>query len=152
MASTISDAWNQLHTLLVAAQSSSLAGVQVAAGDPGQHEEQEVVAVLGWGNVNENAAAIGNDPREERYRIDVGVKAHDPSGTALSVATRLLAISDAVRDVVKANRRLVGEVMCQVATRRSDGPVPALGSDGQTLQGYVCFDRIQVECWAPRVG
>ncbi len=153
MASTISAAWNQLYTLLAAETGvgEPLVNVQVTAGEPDQYEEQEVVAVLGWGDPDEDSAAIGgNASREERYRIEIGVKAHDPSGTAVSVATRLLVLADAVRTVVKANKRLTGEVMCQVVRRRSDGPRPALADDG-SVQGWVCFDRIEVECWAPRI-
>lgn len=151
MASTISASWNALYNLFVTAQATTLAGVQVTAGPPSEYEDQEVVALLGWGDPEEDAAAIGgNASREERYRIEVGIKAHDPAGTSLTVAARLLAIANAVRDVVQANKRLTGEVMCQVVRRRSAGPRPAQTEDG-TTQGWVCFDLMEVECWAPRV-
>ena len=151
MASTISASWTALYDLLVAAQATTLAGVQVTAGPPMEYEAQEVVALMGWGRPDEDAAIIGgNAPREERYQIEVAIKAHDPSGTALTVVARLLAIADAVRDVVKANKRLTGEVMCAVVAREGK-IVPALNEDGTATQGWVSFDTMQVECWAPRV-
>jgi hypothetical protein len=152
VSSTISASWNQLYTLFVAAQSSTLSGVQVTAGPPTETEEQEVVALLGWGDPEENAAQIGgNASREERYRIEVAIKAEDPAGTSLTVMARLLAIADAVRDIVRAHPRLVGEVMCQVVRRRSDGPLPARTPQGTAAPGWSCFDLMEIECWAPRV-
>lgn len=151
MASTISASWLALYNAFVAETGTgeSLEGVQITAGPPSEFEDQEVVSLLGWGDPEEESARIGGtNDREERYRIEVGVKAHDPSGTSFTVAARLLAIVDALRVIVKANKRLTGEVMCQVVRRRSDGPRPALGPDGSTSAGWVCFDLIEVECWA----
>lgn len=151
MASTINASWTALYDLLVVAQSTTLAGVQVTAGPPSEFEDQEVVALLGWGDPDEESATIGgNFSREERYRIEIAIKKHDPAGTSLTVVARLLAIADAVRDVIRANKRLTGEVMCQVVRRRSNGPVPAQNEDGTSSAGWVAFDLLEVECWAPR--
>lgn len=141
MPSSVSPARRALFDALAA--SADLSAVQVTFGEPDAHEEQEVVAMLGVGDVDEESAALGNERREERYRIDVGVKVHDPAGDSRSVDTRCFAYADAVRAVVAANLTLGGTVRtAHVVSQRSDGAQAAEGG------GWVCFNLLAIECHA----
>lgn len=140
MNSSISAARVGLFAKLVAGFEDDTA-VQVEFGPPGAYEEQEVVALLGVVDPDEEPAAIGQRHKEEVYSLEVGVKAHDPAGTAQSVDLRGFTIADGVRGVVADNITLSGAVRTALVTSQTtDGAVQAEGG------GWVIFIRILIEC------
>lgn len=147
MASTISAARAALHALLVA---NTYPGTkpQVTFGPPDAYEDHEVVALLGVEAPDEEPAVIGGPkPREERFVIVVGIKAHDPAGTAGTVDARGWVLMDEVREVVYANQTLSGALSApgwaRVASQTSEhGAQPAEGG------GWVFFGKVRVACRA----
>jgi hypothetical protein len=145
MASTISAARLALHALL-AAHTWPGNDPQVTFGAPDAYEEQEVVALLGVQDPDEEFAALGAQRRAESYVLEVGVKAHDPGAAdAQAVDTRAFALAEAVRAVVGANTTFAGAppitvLPAEVISQTSDG---AQASEGG---GWVCFIRLLVRC------
>jgi hypothetical protein len=143
MASTISAARAALYALL-AANTYPGAAPQVTFGPPDAYEEPEVIAMLGVESPDEEAAALGAQRREEIYGLVVGVKAHDPAGTAATVDARGFALADSVRAAVHATttgRTLSSTVRtAEIARQTTDGVQPADGG------GWVIFIRLLVEC------
>lgn len=143
MGTSIGAARAYLHAALVAA--APLAGVQVVFGAPDAYEEQEVVAILGFGPVGDEPAAIGQRRQEEQYRIEVAIKVHDPAAnTAAGVEARAMALYDAVRDVVKDNETL-GDTVTFCLPAGADASPGALSAQGG---GWVMFITAGVECVA----
>jgi hypothetical protein len=145
MASTISAARAALYALL-AANTYPGAVPQVTFGPPDAYEEPEVIAMLGVESPDEEPAVIGGPrPREEQFVIVVGVKAHDPAGTATTVDARCWALADEVREVVYANQSLTNTLTtgwARIASQTSDGAQPAEGG------GWVAFCTVKVLCRA----
>lgn len=144
MASTVSAARAALHALLVA-HSYPGAVPQVTFGPPDAYEEPEVVALLGVESPDEEPAVLGGPrPRDEFFVLIVGVKAHDPAGTATSVDARGWALADEVREVVYANQTLTSSLTApgwaRVESQTSDGAQPAEGG------GWVCFVKVRIFC------
>lgn len=145
MASSIAAARLALHTLL-AAHTWPGATPQVTFGAPDAYEEQEVVALLGVQDPDEEFAALGAGRKAESYVLEVAVKAHDPgAANAQTVDTRCFALAEAVRVVINANPNFAGAVPttvlpAQVVSQTSVGAQPAEGG------GWVCFCRILVRC------
>lgn len=145
MASSISAARVALFNLL-AAHAYPGAAPQVAFGAPAAYEEQEVVALLGVRDPDEEFAALGAQRRAESYVLEVGVKAHDPgAATAQVVDGRCFALADAVRSVVTANPNFAGAppttvLPAEVISQTSDGAQAAEGG------GWVAFCVLQVRC------
>lgn len=141
MASSIAGARTALYDLLAAAP--ALSGVQVHFGAPAAYEEQEVVALLGVQDPDEEFAAIGAQRKAESYVLEVGVKAYNPGAKAgQGVDTRCFALAEAVRAVVGANPTFAPDTVlpASVTSQTSDGAQPAEGG------GWVCFNRILVRC------
>ncbi len=143
MASTISAARAALFALLDA-NTYPGARPQVTFGPPDAYEEPEVVAMLGVESPDEEAAALGAQRREEVYVLVVGVKAHDPAGTAAVVDARGFALADSVRATVHATttgRTLSNTVRtAEVIRQTTVGAQPAEGS------GWVIFLQLAIEC------
>jgi hypothetical protein len=145
MASSIASARLALHALL-AAHTWPGSPPQVTFGAPDAYEEQEVVALLGVQDPDEEFAALGAQRKAESYVLEVGVKAHDPGAAdAQTVDTRAFALAEAVRVVVNANPNFAGAVPitvlpAQVTSQTSDGAQAAEGG------GWVCFIRLAVRC------
>ncbi len=143
MASTISAARAALFALLDA-NTYPGARPQITFGPPDAYEEPEVVAMLGVESPDEEAAALGAQRREEVYVLIVGVKAHDPAGTAASVDARGFALADSVRSTIHAtntSRTLTNNVRsAEVIRQATDGVQPAEGG------GWVIFLRLAVQC------
>jgi len=154
MSSAIGAARGALFDLLEAAapvsSTQAPAKVQVTYGPPDAYEDQELLTLAGVETPDEDTAALGNHARDENFVLVVGVKAHDPAGTARSVDARGWVLAEIPRTVVAANRTLGGTVQtAEVASIRHDdrtpdgvAPVIAPGS------GYVTFLRVAVRCWA----
>jgi hypothetical protein len=127
------------------AASPALAGWQVVFGAPDAYEEQKVVAVLGFGPVGDEPAAIGQRRQQEQYRIEVRIKAHDPAAdSGAQVETDVMAAYDAVRDVVGDNPTLSGAVTIALPAGTDESP-GALSAEGG---GWVMFASAFVECVA----
>lgn len=146
MASTISAARAALHALL-AANTYPGAVPQVTFGPPDAYEEPEIIALLGVDAPDEEPAVIGGPkPREERFVIIVGVKAHDPAGTAATVDARGWALMDEVREVVYANQTLSGTLTApgwaRIESQTSVGAQPAEGG------GWILLGKVRVACRA----
>lgn len=146
MASTISAAHAALYALL-AANTYPGAQPQVTYGPPDAYEEPEVVAMLGVEAPAEDPAVIGGArPRDEVFVIVIGVKAHDPAGTAQTVFTRCMALADEVREVVYANQTLTGSLTApgwaRIESQTTDFAQQADGG------GWVAFARVRVLCRA----
>lgn len=144
MASSIAGARLALHALLDA---HTWPGTkpQVTFGAPDAHEEQEVVALLGIQDPDEEFAALGAQRRAESYVLEVGVKAHDPGATAQTVDTRGFALAEGVRVVVGANPTFAGAppitvLPAEVISQTSDGAQAAEGG------GFVIFLKLLVRC------
>lgn len=145
MASSIAAARLALHALLVA---HTWPGTkpQVTFGAPDAYEEQEVVALLGVQDPDEEFAALGAQRKAESYLLEVGVKAHDPGAAdAQTVDTRAFALAEAVRVVVNANPNFAGAVPttvlpAQVISQTSVGAQAAEGG------GWICLIRLLVRC------
>lgn len=145
MASSIASARLALHALLAA---HTWPGVQpqVTFGAPDAYEEQEVVALLGVQDPDEEFAALGAQRKAETYDLEVGVKAHDPGAVnAQTVDTRAFALAEAVRVVVNANPTFAGAppitvLPAQVISQTSVGAQAAEGG------GWVCFIRLLIRC------
>lgn len=143
MASSIRLARSNLYNALAAAP--ALAGVQVVFGAPAAYEEQEVVAVLGFGPVGDEPAAIGQHRQEETYRIEVRIKAHDPAAdTGQSVELRAMALYDACWNVVHDNKTLGGAVTFCFPGGGDSSPGPQAAEGG----GWVEFVSLFVVCTA----
>lgn len=146
MASTISAARAALHALL-AANTYPGTQPQVTFGPPDAYEEPEVVAMLGVESADEDPAFFGEaGSRDEVFVIVVGVKAHDPAGTAASADARCWVLADEVREVVYANQTLTSTLSApgyaRISSQTGDGPVPAEGG------GWVAFCAVRVLCKA----
>ena len=143
MGSSISPARANLFAALTAAP--ALADWQVVYGAPDVYEEQNVVAVLGFGPVGDEPAAIGQRRQQENYRIDVAIKAHDPAAsTASSVEDLAMSAYDAVRSVVTANPTLGGAVTNALPAGTDESP----GAQSAEGGGWVMFITAGVECVA----
>ncbi len=143
MASSISAARAALFARLAAAD--ALAGVQVTYGAPADHEDPEVVALLGVRDPDEEAAAMGAGRKDETYQLEVGVKVHDRGGEAADVDARAYALADAVAEAVEGtgDYTLGGTVMWAFVT--STVGVGAQAAEGG---GWVCFLTVLVTCKA----
>ena len=145
MASSIAAARLALHALL-AAHTWPGNPPQVTFGAPDAYEEQEVVALLGVQDPDEEFAALGAQRKAESYLLEVGVKAHDPgAANAQTVDTRAFALAEGVRVVVNANPNFAGAVPitvlpAQVISQTSVGAQAAEGG------GWVCFVKLLVRC------
>jgi hypothetical protein len=145
MASSIAAARLALHALL-AAHTWPGTQPQVEFGAPAAYEEQEVVALLGVQDPDEEFAALGAQRKAESYDLEVGVKAHDPGAVnAQAVDTRAFALAEAVRVVVNANPNFAGAppitvIPAQVISQTSDG---AQAADGG---GWVAFCVLRIRC------
>lgn len=111
MASSIAAATVALFDALVA--SAALAGVQIIFGPPATAEEQEVIAIMGISDADEEFAALGAGRMEETYSIELKVKVYDPADTEDSAATgstflRAEEIREAIRTAVATNNRTLG--------------------------------------------
>lgn len=143
MASSIRLARSNLYDLLAA--SASLTGVQVTFGAPSAYEAPEVVAVLGFGPIGDEPAALGQRRQAETYRIEVRIKKHDPAAsTGQPVELRAMALYDAVWNVVHDNPTLSGAVTIAFpgGGDNSEGAQSAEGG------GWVMFASLFVECTA----
>lgn len=143
MPSTIAAARINLYTLLAGAP-WPLPIPQVTFGAPDAHEEQQVVSLLGIQDSDEEFAALGAQRHAESYVLEVGVKAHDPGGTAQIVDTRAFAYAETVRGVVGANPTFPPDAVlpAEVISQTSDGAQSAEGG------GWVCFIRLLIRCQA----
>jgi hypothetical protein len=145
MASSIASARLALHALL-AAHTWPGNPPQVTFGAPDAYEEQEVVALLGLRDADEEFAALGAHRRAESYILEVGVKAHDPgAANAEAVDGRCFALADEVRAVVNANPNFAGAspitvLPAEVISQTSDGAQAAEGG------GWVAFCVLAVRC------
>lgn len=141
MASTIAAARVALYDLLVAA-SWPAPKPQITFGRPDAYEDQQVVALLGIQDPDEDFAALGAQRHAESYLLEVGVKAHDPGATAQVVDTRAFGYADTVRGVVNANPTFPPDAVLPtlVTSQTSDGAEPADGG------GWVCFIRLLIRC------
>lgn len=96
------------------AAEDGLAGVQKIFGPPDSAEEQEVIAIMGISDADEEFAALGADRSEESYAIDLKIKVHDPADSAevggQAAFLRAEAIRESIRGVVAADRTLGGVV------------------------------------------
>lgn len=143
MATTIKPARANLHAALAAHTPFTGDDVQVTFGLPADHEEQEVVALGGIEDPDEEDAALGAQRKEEAYVLLVLIKAHDPTGDAVSVDGRGFDLADEVRAVVHADRTLGGAVRDASATgTRTDGARAAEGG------GWVIFLTVAITCRA----
>lgn len=149
MSSTISAARQGLHAALVAAAApgtgTAIEGVQVTFGPPAAYEEQRVVALLGVEAPSEEPRSLGGGnqamQRDEVYTLVVGVKAHDPAGSAESVDADAWAMADAVWDAVNADLTLGGVLLfALVEARVGDGPEPAQSG------GWAEIIEVRVRC------
>ncbi len=142
MGSSIGLARRNLHAALAAR--SGLADVQVTYGPPVAYEEHDVVSLVGLLGPSEDDAALGDNERDESYRIQVLIKAHRPAGDALDVDARGFALAEEVRGTVAADRTLGGAVWhaAVVSTTCDDGVQPADGG------GFVIFLEAHVLCRA----
>lgn len=119
--------------------------VQVTYGPPDAEEAQEVVALLGVRNPEEEPVSLGAGGKDETYQLEVKVKAHDPAATAQEVNERGWAIADVVVDEVEGSGdyTLDGSVMwalCEPTT--TPGVQPAQGG------GWVIFLTVLITCRA----
>lgn len=143
MASSISAARGALYSLLAAADYNPPPDepVQVTFGPPENFQEQEVVALLGLFNPDEQDAALGAQRHEETYDLEVALKKHDPAGNPDAVDARGFAMADIVRGVVHSNRTLGGAVRdARVISQTTDGVERSEGG------GWIIFVRILVRC------
>lgn len=146
MGSTISAARAAVYAKLVAHASLGADGVQVVYGVPDAYEEQEVVALLGTVDTDEEAATVGPGNKDETYDILVGVKVHKPEGTAAEVDARGYALADAVAAAVEgaSDYTLNGSVLWALTggPRTPDrlGTRPAQGG------GWVLFLEVPIRC------
>lgn len=143
MGSSISAAQGVVYARMAA--SSGLTGVQVTYGPPDAYEGQEVVALFGVRNPEEEPISLGAGGKDEIYQLEVKIKAHDPAGTAKAVNDRGWEIADAVVDEVEGSGdySLDGTVMwalCEPTT--TPGVQPAQGG------GWVIFLTVLVTCHA----
>ena len=143
MASSIASARLNLYTLLAAATWPA-PKPQVTFGAPDAYEDQQVVSLLGIEDPDEEFAALGAQRRAESYVLAVGVKAHDPGGTAQTVDTRAFSYAETVRGVVGANPTFPPDAVlpAEVVSQTSDGAQSAEGG------GWVCFIRLLIRCQA----
>ncbi|MGH9225700.1 MAG: hypothetical protein ACRD2W_18380, partial [Acidimicrobiales bacterium] len=134
---------------LYAALVDAVVDAQVTFGEPAGHEEQVVVALMGVLDPTEEAAQLGDAERHEDYRLEVVVKAHDPTGDPQDVDARGWELADMVRAVVRADRTLGGALVsgvgASVVSMQSDGVRPATTA-GNDAWGWVVFIRILVRC------
>lgn len=148
MPSSISAARAALYAKLQAHASLGAGGLQVVYGPPDAYEEQEVISLLGTVDTDEEAITLGPGNKDETYDILVGIKAHNPAGTAAEVDARGYAIADAVAGAVEAdqNYTLNGTVLWAFAggprTPNRLGVLPAKGG------GWVLFLEVPIRCKA----
>lgn len=121
-----------------------LIGVQFSYGPPDAYEANEVVALMGVHEPDEEWAALGAERKAETFVLQVGVKVYDPAeSSARTVDVRALELVDEVRDVVHTNLTLGSAVMfCQARQTRSEGALPA--ADG----GWGIMLFVDVACTA----
>lgn len=132
-----------LYDLLDAAP--VLSTVQRVFGEPSAYEEQQVVAVLGFGPVGDEPAAIGQRRQEERYRIEVKIKAHDPAADdGQAVEDIAFDLYDAVWNVVHDNPTL-DDAVTFCFPGGGDSSEGAQAAEGG---GWVMFVSLFVECTA----
>ena len=144
MASSIRLARSNLYDLLAAAPALSTA--QRTFGRPDAYVAQQVVAVLGFGPIGDEPAALGQRRQAETYRIEVAMKYHDPAATTgQAVEVGLMALYDGVWNVVHDNPTLNGAVTFAFpgGGDTSDGAEP--DPEGG---GWVAFASLFVECTA----
>lgn len=122
-----------------------LAGVQITYGRPTDHEEPEVVALLGVRDPEEEPATLGAGRKDETYQLEVGIKAHSRDGEAAEVDLRAYALADAVAEAVegKGDYTLGGTVLWAYAA----GPT-GVGAQAAEGGGWVCFLTVLVTCRA----
>jgi hypothetical protein len=160
--STIATARAALYELLLADAPDRTANVptqlpkpiQISFGPPA-HEEQEVVALLGVRNNDEDTAALGARRRAESYELEVGVKVHNPAAgpitaeaiaggkpTVATVDARGFELAEWVRSVVHGHWTLSGTVRTAAVTRQL--------TDGVQLgeKGALIFFLLTIECEA----
>lgn len=144
MPSSIRPARANLFSALTAAPWPAPAP-QVVFGAPDAYEEQQVVAILGFGPVGDEPAAIGQRRQEETYRIEVAVKVHDPAAsTGADVEARAMALYDVARDVASDNPTLGGAVTIARPAGTDESP----GAQSAEGGGWVMFVSLFVECTA----
>ena len=148
MPSSISAARAALYAKLTAHASLGAGGLQVVYGPPDAYEEQEVVTLLGTVDTDEEPVTLGPGNKDETYDLLVGIKVHDPAGTAEEVDARGYAIADAVAGAVEADGDLTlnDTVMWALAggprTPNRLGVLPAKGG------GWVLFLEVPIRCRA----
>jgi len=144
MPSAISAARANLFDLMEA--DAGYADVQVTFGAPAGHEEQEVVALLGVDDADEEDVALGAQRSDEVFVLEVGIKVYDPAGDAPEVDAKGFALYEVLRSVVNANRTLGGTVRrAKVSRLRTDGAQPAEVEAGM-VQGWGIYLRVFVAC------
>jgi hypothetical protein len=144
MGASVGAAFTNLVAALQA--EATLNGVQVLFGPPEAYEEQEVVAVLGLGQDNEDTAGL--DLASEDYVINVRVKVDKPDASdAGEVSTRAWALVDGIRAAIEADELLGGAVMkAKVTGAASAGPLPALDEPNGNQQGWAQYVDVRVTC------
>lgn len=118
---------------------------QVVYGAPAAYEEQRVVAVLGFGPVGDEPAAIGQRRQEETYRIEVAIKVHDPAADdAAGVEAATMALYDVAWAVVHDDPTLGGAVTVAWPGGADESP----GAQAADKGGWVMFVSLFVACTA----
>lgn len=149
MGSSISTAQGVVFARLTAssglAAASPRPAVQVTYGPPDAHEDQEVVALFGVRNPEEEPVSLGAGGKDETYQLEVKVKAHDPAGTAQEVNDRGWAIADVVVDEIEGSGDYTLDdtvmwALCEPTT--TEGVRPAQGG------GWVIFLTVLITCRA----
>lgn len=147
MGSTITAATADLYARLaaLAVPAGTLEGVQVTFGEPGDYEDQQVVALMGVTSPEQQGVALDVASREEHYNIEVGVKVHDPTeDSAQTVFGRSRELCDAIANAVHGSpegRTLGGAVAAaQVVSQETESFGPAAAG------GWVIVWRLFVAC------
>lgn len=141
MSSSIGPAYAALFDL--ASGAAGFAGVQVTDGPPGDHEAQEVVALLDLVDGDEEPRVLGNLMMEETYGIEVGIKAHHPSSTS---ASEVRARVTEMRDVLYA--ALAQDVSLGSAVRTALPSSFSLVIREAEGGGWVGYARVVIDCVA----
>lgn len=146
MASTLHAASMALDALLTDEFADEIATgrFDVTYGPPGADEAPEVVAQLGFGDADEEWAALGQGRSEERYALRVVIKVHHPDAdSAKDVQERAFELYDRIRDAVAADVTLGGTVRwAKVRRPASDGVLRAAGG------GWGTYIELDVACAA----
>lgn len=167
MSSSIPAARANLYSMLVSAFASvstlaptEQSAVQVHYGMPDAHPEYEIVALVGWSDVETRDVTLGPDAeQEETYNLDLRIQVWRPDTDGSQVAelqaleTQAWLFYDTIRAAVQADRTLGGAMdvaTVAVATPESGvgelSPVPMF--DGTTPAGWASFVGVQVRCMA----